>query len=230
MIIGESKTHLLVLRFIYIDSSPLMKGVPMLPTILSAAGIFTATSLDYLVILLIVFAQLRTASHKRQAWAGLSLGIGILSAFSILFAFVLTFVPQDWMIGLLGLVPVYLGIHYILAGQSDTDEHRVIEKIKNGRLFWVIALITVTSGGDNLAIFTPYFYSLTWAQILLALGVFALGIIALVEISYAVADFPQISSTIEKHERWLLPVVLIGLGLSILVSNGTLQKLLEWIL
>lgn len=205
----------------------------MLQTILTSLGVFISTSIDYLVILLILFARLKKPSHKAHIYAGMSVGLAILLAFSLLSAFVISFVPEDWMVGLLGLVPLYMGIHYIFAGGEEADENAIMEKIKDsrsGRLFWTVALLTIASGGDNLAVYIPYFSTLDWAQILLVLLVFALGIIALVETSQAAADLPQVSETIEKYEKWIIPVVFIGLGLYILLENGTVQQMIEWLL
>lgn len=205
----------------------------MFQTILTSLGVFISTSIDYLVILLILFAQLKKPSHKAHIYAGMSVGLAILLAFSLLSAFVISFVPEDWVVGLLGLVPLYMGIHYIFAGGEEADENAIMGKIKDsrsGRLFWTVALLTIASGGDNLAVYIPYFSTLDWAQILLVLLVFALGIIALVETSQAAADLPQVSETIEKYEKWIIPVVFIGLGLYILLENGTIQQIVEWLL
>lgn len=205
----------------------------MFQTILTSLGVFISTSIDYLVILLIIFAQLKKSSYKTHIYAGMYAGMGILLAFSLLSAFVISFIPEDWMVGLLGLVPLYMGIHYIFAGEEEADENAIIEKIKDsrsGRLFWTVALLTIASGGDNLAVYIPYFSTLDGSQILLVLIVFALAIIVLVEISQSVADLPQVSETIERHEKWIIPVVFIGLGLYILLENGTIQQILQGIL
>lgn len=102
----------------------------MLQTILTSLGVFISTSIDYLVILLIIFAQLKKPSHKAHVYVGMYVGMAILLAFSLLSAFVISFVPEDWMVGLLGLVPLYMGIHYIFAGEEEADENTIMEKSK----------------------------------------------------------------------------------------------------
>ncbi|WP_416239811.1 cadmium resistance transporter, partial [Listeria innocua] len=37
--------------------------------------------------------------------------------FSLFAAYVLNLIPQDWIIGLLGLIPLYLGIQVALYGE-----------------------------------------------------------------------------------------------------------------
>lgn len=90
---------------------------------------------------------------------GQYLRMGILVAFSLFAAFVLNFIPQAWVIGLLGLIPLSLGIRLALKREDPEDEN-VLEKMQargSNPLFWTIALITVASGGDNLGIYIPYF-------------------------------------------------------------------------
>ena len=42
--------------------------------------------------------------------AGQYLGMGIIVTFSIFAAYVINLIPQAWVIGLLGLIPLFLGI------------------------------------------------------------------------------------------------------------------------
>ena len=91
---------------------------------------------------------------------GQYLGTSVLVAVSLFAAYVLNFIPQDWIIGLLGLIPIYLGIRVAVGGEEEEEEEEVVEKLESGgtsRLFWTVALITIASGGDNLGIYIPYF-------------------------------------------------------------------------
>ncbi|MGC3596194.1 cadmium resistance transporter, partial [Enterococcus faecium] len=71
---------------------------------------YISTSIDYLFILLIIFSQNHNKKGLRQIFFGQYLGTGILVAICLFAAYVLNFIPQDWNIGLLGLIPIYLGI------------------------------------------------------------------------------------------------------------------------
>ena len=158
---------------------------------------------------------------------GQYLGMGILVAFSLFAAFVLNFIPQDWVIGLLGLIPLSLGIRLALKREDPEDEN-VLEKMQargSNPLFWTIALITVASGGDNLGIYIPYFTALTWPEITIALIVFAISIAILCYFSYKLSKISLVSETIEKYKRPVVSLVFIGLGIYIMVENGTIQTL-----
>lgn len=200
----------------------------MLQIIFSAIAVYISTSIDYLFILLIIFSQAYTQKGLRQIYFGQYLGTGILVAISLFAAYVLNFIPQDWMIGLLGLIPIYLGIRVAMGSEEEAEEEEVVEKLESrgsNRLFWTVALITIASGGDNLGIYIPYFTSLSVSEIILVLVVFALSIAVLCYISYRLAKISFVSETLEKYERIIVPIVFIGLGIFIMLENGTIQTL-----
>lgn len=200
----------------------------MLQTSLSALAVFISTSIDYLFILVIIFSQSYSTKGIRHIYLGQYLGTGLLVFVSLIAAFVFNLVPQDWLVGLLGLIPIYLGIHFALAGEEEAEEEEVIEKLYSrdpSRLFWTVTLLTIASGGDNLGIYIPYFTTLTTGEIFVVILIFSLAIAALCYISLRLARLSFVTETIEKYEKIIVPVVFIGLGIYILLENGTLHYL-----
>ena len=200
-------------------------------TIISAIGVYISTSIDYLIILIILFAQLSQNKQKWHIYAGQYLGTGLLVGASLVAAYVVNFVPEEWMVGLLGLIPIYLGIRFAIVGEGEEEEkdEEIIERLeqsKANQLFWTVTLLTIASGGDNLGIYIPYFASLDWSQTLVALLVFVIGIIIFCEISRMLSSIPLIFETIEKYERIIVPIVFILLGLYIMYENGTIETFL----
>ncbi|MEN4516642.1 cadmium resistance transporter, partial [Staphylococcus epidermidis] len=82
----------------------------MIQTIVTAAILYIATAVDLLVILLIFFAKAKTKKEYRDIYIGQYVGSVTLIVVSLFFAFVLNYVPEKWILGLLGLIPIYLGI------------------------------------------------------------------------------------------------------------------------
>lgn len=203
-------------------------------TIISAIGVYISTSIDYLIVLIILFAQLSQNKQKWHIYAGQYLGTGLLVGVSLVAAYVVNFVPEAWMVGLLGLIPIYLGIRFAIVGEGEEEEEEEIierlEQSKANQLFWTVTLLTIASGGDNLGIYIPYFASLDWAQILVALLVFAIGVIIFCELSRVLSSIPLISETIEKYKRIIVPLVFIPLGLYIMYESGTIETFLNFIL
>lgn len=203
-------------------------------TIISAIGVYISTSIDYLIILIILFAQLSQNKQKWHIYAGQYLGTGLLVGVSLVAAYVVNFVPEAWMVGLLGLIPIYLGIRFAIVGEGEEEEEEEIierlEQSKANQLFWTVTLLTIASGGDNLGIYIPYFASLDWVQTLVALLMFAIGIIIFCELSRVLSSIPLISETIEKYKRIIVPLVFIPLGLYIMYESGTIETFLNFIL
>lgn len=203
-------------------------------TIISAIGVYISTSIDYLIILIILFAQLSQNKQKWHIYAGQYLGTGLLVGVSLFAAYVVNFVPEEWMVGLLGLIPIYLGIRFAIVGEGEEEEEKEItkrlEQSKANQLFWTVTLLTISSGGDNLGIYIPYFASLDWAQTLVALLVFAIGVLIFCELSRGLSSIPLISETIEKYKRIIVPLVFILLGLYIMYESGTIETFLNFIL
>lgn len=199
-------------------------------TIISAIGVYISTSIDYLIILIILFAQLSQNKQKWHIYAGQYLGTGLLVGASLVAAYVVNFVPEEWMVGLLGLIPIYLGIRFAIVGEdAEEEEEEIIQRLeqsKANQLFWTVTLLTIASGGDNLGIYIPYFASLDWSQTLVALLVFVIGIIIFCEISRVLSSIPLIFETIEKYERIIVPLVFILLGLYIMYENGAIETFL----
>lgn len=205
-------------------------------TIISAIGVYISTSIDYLIVLIILFAQLSQNKQKWHIYAGQYLGTGLLVGVSLVAAYVVNFVPEAWMVGLLGLIPIYLGIRFAIVGEGEEEEEEeeeIIERLEQSevnQLFWTVTLLTIASGGDNLGIYIPYFASLDWAQTLVALLVFAIGVIIFCELSQVLSAIPLISETIEKYTRIIVPLVFIPLGLYIMYESGTIETFLNFIL
>ncbi len=202
-------------------------------TIISALAVFISTSIDYLLILTIIFVQTRTRNGILHVTAGQYLGTALLVIVSLLIAFMLQFIPEEWIIGLLGLIPIFLGIRVATKKEGDEEENEAeevnekLEASKANRLFWTITLITIASGGDNLGIYIPYFASLRTFDIISALIVFGIATAILCYLGYKLSTIRLISETLEKYERVIVPVVYFALGLYIMLESGTFAHLIS---
>ena len=114
-------------------------------TIISAIGVYISTSIDYLIILFILFAQLSQNKQKWHIYAGQYLGTGLLVGASLVAAYIVNFVPEEWMVGLLGLIPIYLGIRFAISPKADavfvvskimTDKTKRRQSSRNRWFLW----------------------------------------------------------------------------------------------
>ncbi len=92
----------------------------------------------------------------------------------MLFAFVLNYIPSKEILGLLGLIPIFLGLKVLLLGDSDGEAIAKDGLRKdNKNLIFLVAMITFAScGADNIGVFVPYFTTLNLANLIVALLTF----------------------------------------------------------
>ena len=204
----------------------------MIQTIVTAAILYIATALDLLVILLMFFARAKTRKEYRDIYIGQYVGSVALIVISLFFAFVLNYVPEKWILGLLGLIPIYLGIKVAIYGDSDGEERAKKELNEKGlsKLVGTVAIVTIAScGADNIGLFVPYFVTLSVTNLFITLFVFLILIFFLVFTAQKLANIPGVGEIVEKFSRWIMAVIYIALGLFIIIENGTIGTILRFI-
>ena len=204
----------------------------MIQTIVTAAVLYIATALDLLVILLMFFARAKTRKEYRDIYIGQYVGSVALIVISLFFAFVLNYVPEKWILGLLGLIPIYLGIKVAIYGDSDGEERAKKELNEKGlsKLVGTVAIVTIAScGADNIGLFVPYFVTLSVTNLFITLFVFLILIFFLVFTAQKLANIPGVGEIVEKFSRWIMAVIYIALGLFIIIENDTIQTILGFI-
>lgn len=160
-------------------------------------------------------------------YLGQFLGSVSLILLSLLFAFVLDYIPSKEILGLLGLIPIFLGLKVLLLGDSD-GESIAKEGLRkdNKNLIFLVAMITFAScGADNIGVFVPYFTTLNLANLIVALLTFLVMIYLLVFSAQKLAQVPSVGETLEKYSRWFVAVVYLGLGIYILIENNSFYML-----
>ena len=200
----------------------------MFQTIITATVLYVATAVDLLVILLIYFAKANTKKEYKDIYIGQYLGSLILIIVSLFLAFVLNYVPEKWILGLLGLIPIYLGIKVAIYDDCE-GEKRAKKELNNkglSKLVGTVVLVTIAScGADNIGLFVPYFVTLNSIELLTTLLVFVTLIFILVFTAQNLANIPGIGEVVEKFSRWIMAVIYIALGVFIIIENNTIQTI-----
>ncbi len=217
-----------------------------------AAGViaFSATNVDDLLILTVFFAQAQRFRWQQIVW-GQYLGFMALVVASLPGFFGGMLVPKP-LIGLLGLVPIAIGITQwcqrhaettdeleLLAGSEVPPEQpfgqspasplpgkgeslvaRAIAHVLDAKTYSVAA-VTFANGGDNIGIYVPLFASQSAASLMVILVTFLVMIAVWCVIARLLSSHPVVTHTLTRYGHVLVPIVLIGLGLYILMENGT---------
>jgi len=221
----------------------LVELIKMALTFISAIGAFIVTNIDDIFVLMLLFSQAKTHAktsdgrkvnmktknnliNPREIVIGQYLGFSLLVLISLLGTFGVMLIPKQW-VGLLGLIPIFLGIKLFIKGE-DEDEGAILSSLNSGKfnkLFMSIAFITFANGGDNIGIYVPYFSTLNISELVVTVIIFLLMVAIWCFLGYRLAAFRHVSEILEKYGRWIIPIVFVGLGIYIMVENETFNSL-----
>ncbi|MFG3699021.1 cadmium resistance transporter [Micromonospora sp. NPDC047620] len=192
----------------------------LLDTAAGAAVVFAATDIDDIVVLTLFFVAARSTGRPRtwQIVAGQYLGIGALALASAVVAAGLLVVPDPWT-GLLGLLPIALGVHALL--DREADEAPAVVGSTLG-----VAGVTIANGADNIAVYVPVFRALGPADSAVFLLVFVVLVALWCAAGAWLGGHPRVTGVVERAGHWLVPAVFIAIGVVILATSNVLPHLL----
>ena len=194
---------------------------------MGAAGVFAGTNVDDLIVLTVLFLSARATGRPRpwQIWAGQYAGIALLVGVSAIAALGLTLVPDEW-VGLLGLVPLALGIRGLVAairGRGGGDEE--LPNLVVGTGLVAVAGVTFANGADNISIYTPMFRTIGLTNSLITVAVFAVLVALWCLIGSLLASHKRIIVVVQRYGHWIVPGVFILIGAAIMVESGVISQL-----
>ncbi|MGA8844396.1 MAG: cadmium resistance transporter [Nitrososphaeraceae archaeon] len=182
---------------------------------------FIATNIDDIFVLMFFFSN--STFEKGQVIAGQYLGIGLLVAISTLGALLSLVIPL-YFIGLLGLVPITIGLIRLV--KWSKKDKLIFEQPNQRTSKWhhlsmlTVAAVTFSNGGDNIGIYTPFFAKYNSAiEVVLLIIIFMVMTAIWCAVSYYLVSHPFVARRIRKTGDIIFPFVLIGLGIFILISG-----------
>ncbi len=185
-------------------------------TVATAAGVFIGSNIDDLIVLVVLFLGARRGKlPARRIVAGQYLGYGILVAGSIVIALGLAAVPQRW-IGLVGFVPLAIGLRGLLGAIRNGPEHQPIV----ARGLWAVAALSIANGSDDLSVYAPLLRTNSVGDDVLIVAVL-LGFVAIwCAIAWWLGNRRHVLKALRRFGRWLVPLVFIAIGLVVIVKSG----------
>ena len=197
---------------------------------------FVATNIDDLLILLLFFSQVNVNFRRRHIVIGQYLGFVVIIIASLPGFFGGLVVPQKF-IGLLGLLPIAIGLLQLVNRGEETTEVQTVtsnfqQPLHNNPIVsflfsvlspqtYKVAAVTIANGGDNISIYIPLFAGHNFASVAIILGVFFLMVMVWCAIAYLLVRQTKIADVLSRYGKAVVPFVLIGLGLFIIYERGT---------
>lgn len=178
---------------------------------------FLSVNLDFFLLLLFLLRRYRT----RDVLGGYLLGIVSLMSASFLIGKALAAVLPEWLLGVLGVLPIYLAL------RRDVDADA---KDRHGAP-WLSVMLTYLSvcAGCNLAIFLPVLANQTFVHFGMTL-VFIAGLTVLVVFGLKrVADLPPVTKVMTHFGEPLMKLCYVVIGLYVFWDSGLVAHLLQWL-
>ena len=196
---------------------------------------FAATNIDDIIILLLFFSQIDKNFRCRHIFIGQYLGFTAIIILSLPGFFGGLVIQREW-IGLLGLLPIVIGIKQLVNREEESGEVQTVNTEQNNPTSsfllsilhpntYKVAAVTVANGGDNISIYIPLFAG----QNIVGLGIILAVFLSMVGVWCGIADLlnrqANISYILSRYGQAIVPFVLIGLGLFIMYERGTFNLL-----
>ncbi|GBE91687.1 cadmium resistance transporter [Nostoc cycadae] len=204
---------------------------------------FTATNIDDIMILLLLFSQVDVNFRRRHIIIGQYLGFLAIIIASLPGFFGGLVVQREW-IGLLGILPIAIGLMQLLnreqeaieiqAVNTEFKQHSPVNSVLSLILSilhpqtYKVAAVTIANGGDNISIYIPLFAGQNVASLGVILTVFFLMVGVWCTVAYWLSQHTTIAYFLSRYGKIIVPFILIGLGLFIMYERGTFS-LLPWV-
>ncbi|QLE54399.1 cadmium resistance transporter [Nostoc sp. TCL26-01] len=211
----------------------------LIGTIILGISAAFATTFDDNLYLTAFFGKVNHAFRPRHIIIGEFVGFTILVMASLPGFFGGLVLPEAW-IGLLGLLPIIIGVSHLISRKQEEDtvqdisvklSHRanpqrrkksLIATLKDPQTYRVSA-VTIANGGNNIGIYVPLFASSNVPSLAVILCVCYAAIGLWCFVSYNLTRNPVMATVMTRYGRKIFPFILIYLGLSIIIKSGTYE-------
>ncbi len=204
----------------------------LMTTFLTGITAFITTNIDDIFILLVFFSQVNSSFRRRHIVAGQYLGFAVLLIASLPGLFGGLIIPSN-RIGLLGLVPIAIGISGLINQQDEFSSEISVEAEEESLdyLFasflnsqtYNVAAITIANGSDNISVYVPLFASGNLGSFLIITGIFIVLVAVWCYIAYKFTSQKIITNFLSKYASYIVPFVFIGLGIFIILKSEALS-------
>ncbi|NDJ23393.1 transporter [Nostoc sp. B(2019)] len=196
-----------------------------------------ATTFDDNLYLTAFFGKVNHTFRPRHIIIGEFLGFTALVFASIPGFFGGLVIPHTW-IGLLGFLPIAIGINHLLNRENEEEAVQAVsvnlksftkpQRRKKSLLATLrdpqtyrVSAVTIANGGNNIGIYVPLFASSSLPSLGVILSVCYLTVGLWCFLSYNLTRNPLMLPVLTRYGRKIFPLVLIWLGFSILIKSET---------
>ncbi len=211
-----------------------------------AIPVAIATTFDDNIYLTGFFSEVNRQFRPIHIIVGELVGFTALVTISLIGFLVGLAIPPMW-IGLLGILPILIGLNNLINLNKDNSEENT-EKPRNrkdkrrahgfdsqrlslsqvlaDKQTYRVSAVTISNGGNNLGIYIPLFASSTLQKLLVIIPVCYIIVCTWLFLSYHLTRQPGIAVILSRYASKLFPFVLMWLGLRIIMDNESYRLFL----
>jgi cadmium resistance protein CadD (predicted permease) len=208
-----------------------MRG--FLQAVVEATTAFSATNIDDLFLLMLLFSPSESSRRPWQVVCGQYVGISVLVAVSLLSLLGRIALPEG-LIGMLGLFPISLGLSQLgetfsketssaLAALSPGETEEAT--LAGGVLAAIVgvASLTIANGSDNISVYMAMLANSEGLRLQVILSTVALltGLWCL--LAWWLTKTPLLEEPLQRFRRDLAPLLLVGIGALVLGESHILR-------
>ncbi|WP_133648161.1 cadmium resistance transporter [Paraburkholderia flava] len=196
-----------------------------------AVAAYVATNIDNLFVLLAFLADVRDrrSGDTRRIVVGQFIGSAALVGASLAVAALLASVP-DRVIGLLGLLPVAVGLGkawtWLRSRRSPASQpDGQTQPVTQSTSAWTVAGVAIANGSDNLAVYVALYAGRNAVDSTSITLVFAAMTALWCAVAVWLVRHPLLGAPLRRYGAALLPLVLLIVGCSVIVEHDTWRLL-----
>ncbi|QIL51249.1 hypothetical protein G7084_01160 [Weissella coleopterorum] len=178
-------------------------------------SLFIGANLDFFILLIPLF--------KKHGFKNTIIGyvfgvIGMYLISATMGQFIQILLPM-WVIGILGLVPIWYGIR---GGDEEAKNTKLTMSI------FTVAIVYLTScSADNLALYVPVLSTLSINQsVIYGLYFIVLAIMTGI-LAHRISNIRVVTVIFDKFGDIITRIIYIGIGLFVIIESGLLNKILN---
>ena len=190
----------------------------LLNSFLVSVVLFASSNIDDIFVLVSFFADPKYPA--RHIIIGQYAGIAALVLVSLLASLVSLVLPAAY-VGLLGGVPVLIGLKKIHELKKESEPEAETETPRKLGNILAVAAVTVANGGDNIGIYTPVFATNNMTAIIITVMVFTIMVAIWLGLAYWLTNHQKLGAPIKKYGYLVTPFVLIAIGIFVMYEAGT---------
>lgn len=201
----------------------------MIRTIFTAFITYVSTSVDEIPVLFLFYMKGRKEGRGKTIALAYMLGTFLLLTVSAACAIGLGRVPDKWLVGFIGLVPLVMGIWILLSGEDDEEEKALRFGEKHSSIWLQVLTVTIALGADDLGLYIPLFTTMTMGEVILMLMIGTFGSVLFCVIAGSLTRIDKVKMLAERFERYISGTVFAAAGIWVLWDCGTIHRIYDYL-